>query len=471
MVILSFTSPYQNNSVQDENFIKHYHPQRPTFIDDEDDELAHTHLIEKFHSGSFDENDYFDTHEKLENERTTSSVVVPSPPPPPPSPQSSATTASNSGSYDINKTFATTPSNILTNIETNEKQTYGENVAIHMNGNNRKQHARPRNRNNGTSNGRGTNRKHLNANRDRGNDNAGAVMRKEKNNRRGDDLRENFETKVNNRLELDKNNNNNDEFGVGTKLQQRKYATKIDPTDELPPDNEYEMVGNRKTSIARDSNIHIVKPAEGTFVPSTPFSTDSKIIEIKPSTIRASKRYKRSSETIDTRMQIESDRIEDEFGDLDDEDVREPRIYVNFENTEQYTENEDNLLKPAPDAVAAALIDTAVPANTTPTPITATSTTKQLHGFAACLQHYLNVNKEIGRENHALQRLNKISIIFLKIWFSFANGNAFHTLFTPNVDNDDDDDDDTSMKYSSIFAFIHSQIRKVGAQRCRVLSL
>lgn len=413
LVILSFTtSPYQNNSIQEENFIKHYQHERPTFIDEDDDELAHTHLIEKFHSGSFDENDYFDTHEKLENERTTSSITIPSPPP------SASANVSNSGRSDMSKTVATTPNNILTNIEANEKQTYGiENVGIHMNGNNRKQHARTRNRNNGTTGGRGMNRKYSNANKDRSNDNVGATMRKEKNNRRGDDLRENFEIKVNNKLELDKsnddfgdksvqsvvggNNNNNNgnggNSGVGTKLQQRKYVTKINPTDELPPDNEYEINGNRKTSIVRDSNIHIVKPSEGnTFVPSTPFSTDSKIIEIRPSTMRVSKRYKRSSETIDTRMQIESDRIEDEFGDLDDDDVREPRIYVNFENTEQYTENEDNLLlKPAPDAVAAALIDTAVPANVTPITAT-TSTPKQLHGFAACLQHYLNVNKEIG---------------------------------------------------------------------------
>lgn len=380
LVILSFTtSPYQNNTIQEENFIKHYH--RPTFIE-EDDDLANTHLIEKFYSGSFDESDYFDTHEKLENERTT------------PSTASIPVTIPNNANYDLNKRIPTT-SNILTNIEMNEKQTQTGNSGIQTNGgNNRKQHARTKNRNNGTASGRGTNRKHSNANRDRANDNGNIAMRKEKNNRRGDDLRENFETKINNKMELDKSN---DEFGEkgSTKSQPKKYVTKIDTSDELPPDTEYEMNGNsnRKMAIARDSNIHVVKPAEGTFVPSTPFSTDSKIIEIKPSTIRTSKRIKRSSETIETRMHIDSDRIEDEFGDLEDEDVREPRIYVNFENNEQYTENDDNLLKPAPDAVAAALIDTAVPANVT----AITTTSKQLHGFAGCLQHYLNVNKEIGR--------------------------------------------------------------------------
>lgn len=407
LVILSFTtSPYQNNSVQEENFIKHYH--RPTFME-EDDELAHTHLIEKFHSGSLDENDYFDTHEKLENERTTSVVMTPAPMP---------MTTANNQIIDINK-MVTTSANILTNTEPNGKQTYAESTGIHMNGNNRKQYARTRNRNNGTSGGRGANRKYSNANRDRTNDNVSATMRKEKNNRRGDDLRENFEMKVNNKLELDKNGN---EFGEryvesivsvgggGTKVQPKKHVTKIDTNDELPPDNEYEMNSNRKSSNVRDSNIHIVKPAEGIFVPSTPYSTDSKIIEIKPSTIRTNKRYKRSNEIINTRMQIESDRIEDEFGDMDDEDVREPRIHVNIENNEQYSEDDDNLLKPAPDAVAAALIDTAIPAFANVTPIT-TTTTKQLHGFAGCLQHYLNVNKEIGRKII----LNKISIIISEI--------------------------------------------------------
>lgn len=385
LVILSFTtSPYQNNSIQEENFVKQQH--RPMFIDD-DDELSHTHLIEKFHSGTFDEHDYFDTHEKLENERTTVLITTPSP-----------VTASNNGNYDTNKMVVTTP-NVLTNVETNEKQIYGENAGI-PNGNNRKQHARTKNRNNGgASGGRGSNRKNSNANRERFNDNMGGANRKEKNNRgRGDEFRENIETKVNNNYELDKNAGEFGERGGNTKSQ-KKYVTKIDTDDELPPDHEFESNGNRKSSIGRDSNIHVVKPVEGAFVPSTPFSTDSKIIEIRPSTVRTSKRIKRSSETIDTRMQIESERIEDEFDDLEDEDIREPRIYVNLENNEQYAENDDNLLKPASDAaVAAALIDnTVVPANVTPI----TTTSKQLHGFVGCLQHYLNVNKEIGRHTNS----------------------------------------------------------------------
>lgn len=442
MVILSFaTSPYQNNSVHEENYGKQTHQQnqqqhqqphrRPMFIDD-DDELAHTHLIEKFHSGTFDENDYFDTHEKLENERTTLLMTTA---PPVTAPSNSNNNNNIHGMYnDTNKGAMPTTPSIFTNTESNEKQQlYVENPGAHPhanNNNNRRQQTRMRNRNNGMAGGRGSNRK--NSNRERFNDNAatatsaaaGQSNRREKYNRRTDDLREHFETKVNN------NNNNNDlefekgggggggsgefgEKGAANTKSQRKYVTKIDTSpDELPPDNEFELnTSNRKSSTVRDSNIHKIqyKSAEaGTFVPSTPYSTDSKIIEIKPSTVRSSKRVKRSD--IRTRIQIDSDGTEDEFGELVDEADVEPRIFVNFENDEQYVENDESSLKPAaaaaalaPDAIAAALIDnTAVPANVTPmiTPTT-TTTSKQLHGFVGCLQHYLKVDKEIGKREFA----------------------------------------------------------------------
>lgn len=64
LVILSFmtTSPYQNTSNDLENDTKSYR----TLFHEGNDEFSHTNLIEKFHSGSFDDTDYFDTHEKLE---------------------------------------------------------------------------------------------------------------------------------------------------------------------------------------------------------------------------------------------------------------------------------------------------------------------------------------------------------------------------------------------------------------------
>lgn len=430
LVILSFaTSPYQNNSVHEENYGKqhqqHQQPHqnhRPMFIDD-DDELAHTHLIEKFHSGTFDENDYFDTHEKLENERTTTLLMTTSSPVTVPS--NNYNSNNNHGMYnDTNKNVKTTTTpSILTNTESNEKQQlYVENSGTHTNvnnnnNNNRRQQTRMRNRNNGMAGGRGSNRKNSNGNRENASATATAAAaggqsnRREKYNRRLDDLRENFETKVNNNLESEKGGvSGGGEFGekgAANTKSQRKYVTKIDTSDELPPDNEFELnAGNRKSSTVRDSNIHIVKHTAdtGTFVPSTPYSTDSKIIEIKPSTVRTSKRIKRSSETINTRMQIDSDGMEDEFGDLVDEDI-EPRIFVNFENDEQYVENDESSLNPAavvPDAVAAALIDnTVVPANVTPI-TTTTTTSKQLHGFVGCLQHYLKVDKEIGKREFSI---------------------------------------------------------------------
>lgn len=442
LVILSFaTSPYQNNSIHEENYGKqHQHQQhRPMFIDD-DDQLAHTHLIEKFHSGTFDENDYFDTHEKLENERTTLRMIT-SPPVTAPSNNyniGNGNNYNNHGMYNepnksVKTTTTATPS-ISTNTESNEKQQLNmENPVTHTNANsnnnansNRRQRVRNRN-NGGMAGGRGSNRKNSNGNRERYNDNVAAATaatsgRREKYNRRAEDLRENIETKVNNNLEFEKGGGGSGEFGgkgaADTKFQ-RKYITKIDTTvDELPPDNEFELnAGNRqqKSSTVRDSNIHIVKPADtNTFVPSTPYSTDSKIIEIKPSTVRTSKRIKRSSETISTRIQIDSDGMEDEFGDLVDEDIAEPRFSVNFENDEQYLENDESSLKLAsaaavvaaiksvPDAVAAALIDnTVVPANVTPI-TTTTTTSKQLHGFVGCLQHYLKVDKEIGKREKTL---------------------------------------------------------------------
>lgn len=440
LVILSFaTSPYQNNSVHEENYGKQHQQQnrRPLFGED-DDELAHTHLIEKFHSGTFDENDYFDTHEKLENERTTL-LMITSPPVTAPSNNYNIGNGNGYNSrgmyFDANKsvktTTAPTPS-ISTNTESNEKQQLNmENPATHTNANgnnnnssgNRRQRVRNRN-NGGMAGGRGSNRKNSNGNRERFNDNvaaattATAANRREKYNRRVDDLRENIETKVNNNLEFEMGGGGSSaEFGgkgAADTKPQRKYITKIDTADELPPNNEFELnAGNRKSSTVRDSNIHIVKPADtNSFVPSTPYSTDSKIIEIKPSTVRTSKRTKRSNEIINTRLEIDSEGMEDEFGDLVDEDIAKPKFSVNFENDEQYEENEESSLKPeaaaaaaataiksVPDAVAAALIDnTVVPANVTP--ITTTSTTsKQLNGFVGCLQHYLKVDKEIGKRN------------------------------------------------------------------------
>lgn len=85
LVILSFmTSPYQNTSNDSEDDTKSYR----TLFHEGNDEFAHTNLIEKFHSGSFDENDYFDTHEKMEVDTPLLTTTL----------QSPATSATNAGS-------------------------------------------------------------------------------------------------------------------------------------------------------------------------------------------------------------------------------------------------------------------------------------------------------------------------------------------------------------------------------------
>lgn len=126
--------------------------------------------------------------------------------------------------------------------------------------------------------------------------------------------------------------------------------------------------GSRKVSHEKDSHIHIVKPVEG-IVPSTPISTDSKIIEIKPSTNRNSvviKKVKRSDDDVSV------------VNDIMDAD---PDSFI--ENAEYVLRSDDELR-----ATAAPLIG-AIPVNITAKPM-------QLDGLAGCIQKYLNINKEIG---------------------------------------------------------------------------
>lgn len=409
LVILSITnSPYQNNSIQEENHNNNGNSNnnRATYFED-DDELSHTHLIEKFHSGTFDESDYFDTHEKLENEKTTLLITAPS-----------SATEPNRQSYDSNKVTSTSTSTTTTTTpNTPSKIESSIENATTITINHRKQNARMKNRNNGTANGRGMNRKHSNTNRER---------TKEKNARRGNDGRESVDIKQNNKFELDKIERET----IGKFMSNKKYipSSKIDTFDDFPsspPDTEYEMSSNRKSSNVRDSNIHVVKPADGIFVPSTPFSTDSKIIEIKPSTIRTSKRVRRS---IETRIRIDTDDYDD--NESSDEYIKEPKFYVNVATNEEYAENDDNnLFKPAPDAVAAALIDT-VPVNISTSKVSST-TTKQLDGFAGCLQHYLNVNKEIGSYKMELKFFVLLSIKYLDL--VSMKTELFNNLLIPHL--------------------------------------
>lgn len=347
LVILSFTtSPYQNNSIQDS---EHYYKtqRRPSHNDDNNE-----HLIEKIPSMSFDDNEYsYETHEKLlEADKPVATTFAP------------ITTSLKEAHETMNKMFPTTTyyqqptepipvDSIIGNGPYNVGGSGGGGG-----GSGRRQNGKIRNRPNTPNTGRPGGRKSTASN---------------KNNKNG------------------ARRNDDGDFG---KFQSKKFS-KIDVSDELQPDNEFESTTNRKgSSNGRDSNIHIVKPADGLYVPSTPYSTDSKIIEIKPSsTMRANKRMRRSANgPIETRLRIETDNDNDEFADTSDEMLREPRIYVNLDSDEHYSESEEQAIRPTmmSDAHAAALID-AIPVNVT-------AASKQLDGLAACLQHYLNADKEIG---------------------------------------------------------------------------
>lgn len=370
LVILSFmTSPYQNISNDDQNDTK---VDRPPYFEDD---LSHTHLIEKFHSGSFDENDYFETHEKLEIETA---------------PMTTATTTTAIISNGVHKTNT---------ILSTSNQSSGDAVNVESNGN-KKHHARTKNRNNsggqhGKNNGGG--RKHSSRNEygqhrqlsttkdtfdviERPTDN-----KKDKNNRRGDDnIDEKLEIKLNKKYDFNKINNEFDEqtstvFNAVTKFPKQKYKTNkeariVDIVDELPSEQTIETSSAGRKSSTKNSHIHVVKAVEG-IVPSTPISTDSKIIEIKPSTNRIAKKIKRSADFVEN--------------DSNDDDTPPPRIYVNVRNNEQL--NSDNIDNEYLEPSSAAALIGAIPVNVT------ISTAVHLPGFAGCLQKYLNVNKEIGR--------------------------------------------------------------------------
>lgn len=150
----------------------------------------------------------------------------------------------------------------------------------------------------------------------------------------------------------------------------RKHNSDRWVTDEIPDDVGITSHGGsgvgKKPLHEKDSHIHIVKPVEGV-VPSTPLSTDSKIIEIKPSTHRNNVVIKKVK-----RSEINSDGDSD--SDISDTDIED-------------NEYEDEI-SPNFKASAAPLIG-AVPGNISAAPI-------YLDGLAGCIQKYLNINKEIG---------------------------------------------------------------------------
>lgn len=369
LVILSFmASPYQNTSnsggeaggEDDQNDTK---IDRTAYIENND--LSHTHLIEKFHAGNFDENDYFDTHEKLEAETI------------PPAATTTALTSTSTIKSSMSK-----PNSILSSSATSQ------NAAAEIDGTRKNSNGRMKNRNN-SSGGGGGGRRGEKANRK----NADGMNRKAD---VGDELGGDERTTI---------------FSGITKLPKKsgnsKEARIVDIVDEVANGG---GVTQRKTMPTKDSNIQFVKTVADGIVPSTPISTDSKIIEIKPSTVgRHAKKQKRSIEAIPFRTDetlLSGEDDDDDVNDGDDDSIDNdapppPRIYVNVESDNiagTQTENADPFFRTfrlADDvhvegAEAAALIGSAVQINAT------AAAPVHLNGIAAYLNKYLNVNKAIG---------------------------------------------------------------------------
>ena len=262
---------------------------RPYLMSNNDIFYEKNHLIEQFHAGGFDETDFFDTHEKLE--------------------------------MDVDAQTAAPMTTSMPKITQPVNGLSGES--------NRKQQERGKgNRQSGRGGSAG--RKHSAKHKDADNEESG---RKGKGNRRGDDFDEKLELKPNKKFDFGRI----DEFEVSTVFETPKNGKKANPEDVV-----------RKNP--KDSSIHIVKPAEGSIVPSTPIAADSKIIEIKPTNARgaSAKKVKRFTEDVD---EFERHQREEYFK-------------------------------------MASLIG-AVPANISTTPV-------HLKGLAGCIQRYLKIEKEIG---------------------------------------------------------------------------
>lgn len=298
-------------------------PYQNTSNDDQND-VKDSLQIETFHTDMFDESDYFDTHEKLEAELAAPTSITSSNPQKP---------AHSSNAL---------PSGTVSTDESKQN----ENV---------NKRNRSKNRNNNASASR---------------KNHDAPMRKS-NRKNADDA-----GKANRNFEL---NQSRGDAGAPDENSSGKLSKKLPdpPTEGGSTDS---STSNRKTAT-KNSSIHVVKPVDG-FVPSTPLSTDSKIIEIKPSAGRATKKTKRSLDD----MLGDVERIRTSIvGDSDEDDgVPAPRLRIEtFDNSETIPFFDDQ-------ARAAPLIGPA------PLNVTTTAPATHLNGVAAYLHKYLVANKEIG---------------------------------------------------------------------------
>lgn len=378
------TSPYQNISETESNKV---HPSNDILYEK-------THLIEKFRP-DFDDDDLFDTHERLlEMELPTTS-----------------------------ETFHSSLNNANT---TPDKQT-----TFHATENNNKKSERPTKTGGGnrhSNNGRGGNGKkhagkHESTHRSHKDtsdevvklsENGGEQQRR-KNSRKGgngmggmngngssgavavgvDDVDEKLEIKPN-RMDFEKII----DFEASTVFEVNKNAKKMPPNNSQgksigsPDIDEYDYrshkadVTNGKKATSKDSDIVIVKPEKPSerIIPSTPHSTDSKIIEIKPSQTKNSQGAKKT------------------------------KRFTAYEGKDFFDLNESSDMSVSKDDGNTVVIEPAaligsVPVNVTISPV-------ELTGIAGRLQRFLGITKEMDMNTWtrlpSLEFLNLI--ISLMVW-------------------------------------------------------
>lgn len=384
LVVLSFmTSPYQNISDADSNKV---HPNNDILYEK-------THLIENFRP-DFDDDDLFDTHERLLEMESSTTM----------------------------ETFRSSLNNANT---TPDKQT-----TIHATENNNKKSERPTKTGGGnrhSNNGKGGNGKkhagkHESTHKSHKETSDEVVKlgengeQRRKNSRKGggsgmgslngngssgavavgvEDVNEKLEIKPN-RIDFEKIN----DFEVSTVFEVNKNAKKIAPNNSqsksvsLPEIDEYDYrshkpdVANGRKVTSKDSDIVIVKPEKPTerIIPSTPHSTDSKIIEIKP------------SHTKNTQG------------------VKKIKRFTENEQNDFFDSNESGELSVSKDDSNTVVIEPAaligsVPVNVTISPI-------ELSGIAGRLQRFLGVTKELDMNTWtrlpSLEFLNLV--ISLMVW-------------------------------------------------------
>lgn len=431
------TSPYQNSS-DDTTYIDENRLDEQTNLDGDPTLYDQTHLIESFHPGGMDTIDDFDTHERIEIELTPATTIM--------------------------RTVTSTPTpTIFVHHHMTHRQQQPPLATkttrpthVTMENNNRK-HERIRTGNrqhnnsksgNGGGGGGGGGRKHgggykhqqhqhemvqhrnVQYNNNNNREMSTSDERDEeptkvnnggkkasRNNRKGgsgDDFEDRFELKVpHNKFEWDTELEMSSTISEMTTTDNKRKQSKAYESSTTIDDKRPNKADANAKKIIKDSEIHIVKKEKSIDIggQSTPLSTDSKIIEIKPapksnSTVR---RVKRSAAD-DTVAFI------DEYGD----------------NNNRYSLPIQGLPKMTMADVTAAPLINAVVTNVTALPVV------ELNGIARCLQSLLGVDREIDVSTWShLPSLEFINLLLaITVWSArypavfWGTSKAFSIIFS-----------------------------------------